>query len=387
MPARRSTPSPLMRPPPDCRNFTGYKPCIPGTRCYRKCVAPSPRGRRILIVNLDAMGNVLVTTSILPPLKRKHPRSTVSWITLPGAAPLLEQNPHLDRVFEWGPESWMILRSMRFDEVLCADKSQRSGAFVMSLQARRKLGFGMDENGVIVPLNREAQENYILGLDDHLKFRVNRKPVSRLLCEQFRLRYARDPYVLRFSRDEEAFMARYGKEAGLKPEHTVVGLNTGCSDLYPNKKLTVDQHVELAGLLARIPGVRVLLLGGPEDARRNAEIARRAGSRVLSTPCTEGVRRGLCYIALADCVVTGDSFGMHAAIALGKHVLAWFGVSCPAEIDLFGRGEKFVPEGLECSPCWKRVCPTRVECRSMVDVRAVAEAVRRFDARRRAARG
>ncbi len=39
------------------------------------------------------MGNVLVTTSILPALKRKYPVSTIHWITLKNAAPLLQHNP------------------------------------------------------------------------------------------------------------------------------------------------------------------------------------------------------------------------------------------------------------------------------------------------------
>jgi len=170
---------------PDCKHFSGYKPCSPGTQCYLECADPSPHGTNILIVNLDAMGNVLVTTSILPALKRKYPVSTIHWITLKNAAPLLAHNPLIDMVWLWEPESWLILRELSFDLVLNVDKSQRSGAFAQSVQGTQKLGFGIDKHGAIVPLNREAEENYILGLDDRLKFRVNTKTVPQLLCEQF----------------------------------------------------------------------------------------------------------------------------------------------------------------------------------------------------------
>jgi heptosyltransferase-2 len=123
--------------------------------------------------------------------------------------------------------------------------------------------------------------------------------------------------------------------------------------------------------------VRVVLVGGPEDTLRNAEIARQAGAKAHNTPTTEGVRRGLCYVNLCDVVITGDSFGMHAAIGLKKHVIVWFGVSCPEEIDLFDRGIKLIPEGLECSPCWKQTCPYNLECIRMIDLDRISAEVER----------
>jgi len=363
---------------PDCKRFTGYKPCFPGTRCYQECVQPDPIGKKILIVNLDAMGNVLVTTGILPAVRRKYPQSHVSWITLPNAAPLLANNPAIDRVYTWEPEAWLVLRQMKFDVVMNIDKSRRAAAFTKSLTSKQKLGFGLDANGVIIPLNKEARENYLLGLDDHLKFRVNKKTVGQILCETFRLKYRDDHYILQLSEEEEAFCRTYRTGQGITPGIVAVGINTGCSTLYPNKKLRVEQIVGLVNRLSNIPRVRVVLVGGPEDTIRNAEIARQVGSAALSTPTTEGLRRGLCYINVCDVVISGDSFGMHAAIGLNKHVLAWFGVTSAPEVNVFGKGMKLSPEGLECSPCWKRECPYHLECLDMVDMEAIVAAVKEY---------
>jgi ADP-heptose:LPS heptosyltransferase len=365
-------------PVPSCKHFTGYKPCFPGTNCLEGCVQQKPLGLRILLINLDAMGNVLVTTSILPAIKRKYPASEITWLTLRVAAPLLENNPYIDRVYSWDPESLMVLEEQEFDLVMNVDKSRRSGAFARRVHANERLGFGMNRQGVIVPLNEEAVENYRLGLDDYLKFRVNQKSVAQLECEEFRLEFRRDPYVLRLTDEEELFCRRYRNELGIPPESVVVGLNTGCSELYPNKKLTVEQHVALIHMLVREPGVFVVLLGGPEDTVRNAEIRRRVGSGVINTPTTEGVRCGICYENICDLVVTGDSFGMHLAIGLGKYVIAWFGLSCWTEIDLYDRGVKLLPEGLACAPCWRKECPYDRECIAMVDLGRIVEEVRRF---------
>jgi heptosyltransferase-2 len=375
------------RPRVDCRSFTGYKPCAPGKRCLPDCPDFKPIGTKILIINLDAMGNVLVTTSILSAIKRKYPLCRVSWITLGNAAPLLYNNPYIDEVFPWESESRLILRHMAFDVAFNVDKSRRSGAFIESVAAKEKLGFGLHPNGCIVPLNREAEENYALGLDDHLKFNVNTKTVQQIQCEQFRLEYRRDPYVLELTGEEKAFCAEYQKGAGIRDGDTVVGFNTGCSELYPNKKLTIDQHVRLIRALSGIPNVKLVLVGGPEDTERNAEIARIAGGAAINTPTTEGVRRGLCYIDICDAIVTGDSFGMHASIGLGKFVIAWFGVTCPGEIDLYDNGVRIVPAGLECSPCWKRGCPFDLECVRAVDLDAIRGHIERFARNRSRVRG
>lgn len=367
---------------PDCKNFTGYRPCFPDRNCLEHCVAPRPRGKEVLIVNLEAMGNVLVTTTLLPAIKRKYPESTISWITLQNASRLLDGNPFIDRVYLWGAESWLILQAMEFDVVMNIDKSPQACAFTMSLRSKKKFGYGLDGSGVIVPLDTHAEYNYRLGLDDELKFRVNRKSNSQLLTEAMGLDFRRDEYILELSQEELEFCHSYKKRSGLSADGTggsraplVVGFNTGCSLLYPNKKMTVDQIVVLVNELSKLEGVKLVLLGGPEDTERNSEIHRQTVGKVLNTPTTEGLRRGLCYEMICDLIITGDSFGMHAGIALRKHIIVWFGVSCPQEVDLYGRGVKLIPEGLACSPCWKRQCPYNLECIHMIDLDAIVREV------------
>lgn len=364
----------------DCKRFSGYKPCFPGTVCYPGCVDHEPIGTRILIVNLDAMGAVLQTTSMLPAVKRKYPNSHISWITLKNAAGLLDNNPYVDFVYLWEPESWLILQQIHFDVVYSIDKTRRSCAFVNTLTAKEKLGFGLNTAGQIIPLNKEADYFYRLGLDDELKFHKNTLAGTRIVQEAMKLPYKRDEYVLRLSEEEKRFCEMYAAEHRLNNGDLIVGFNTGCSYLYPNKKMTIDQHVELIEKMAGTQGLRLLLLGGPEDTERNAEIKRRTGGKVVNTPTTEGVRKGICYENLCDVIITGDSFGMHVAIALKKYVIAWFGLSCWSEIDLYERGMKMIPEGLFCAPCWKRECPYDLECIAMIDLEKIAMEVKRLAA-------
>jgi hypothetical protein len=49
-------------PVPDCKLFTGFKPCEPNKEC-KTCQDSVPIGFRILIINFNAMGDVLRNTS------------------------------------------------------------------------------------------------------------------------------------------------------------------------------------------------------------------------------------------------------------------------------------------------------------------------------------
>jgi len=371
---------------PNCKRFTGYKPCFPYHNCWEEgCKDCIPIGTKVLIINLDAMGDILMTTAQLQGIKRKFPESTIWWVTLPITVPLLHHNPLVDKVLPYDFETISILNQMEFDYVMNVDKSLRSGALAQSVKAKNYLGFGIKDNGKIIPLNKGAEYNYRLGMDDHFKFKINQRTGQDYLAETFELDYKRDEYVFNFSEEELEFISTYKKEVGINDGDMVIGFNTGCSNLYPNKKMTVEQHVTIIEQLLGYNKYKIILLGGPEDKDRNSQIySRFLENKIINTPTNLGVRRGACFMDIADVVVSGDSFGMHLAIALKKFVIAWFGVSCWTEIDLYDRGVKLYQPDLECSPCWKKQCPFNLECIKMIDLKRMEdEIVKYFENRKK----
>lgn len=354
---------------PKCQKFTGYKPCYPDHNCWTDgCKDEISIGEKLLIINLDAMGDVLMTTAQLPALKRKFPTSTIYWVTLKNAKTLLYDNPFIYQVFEYNAESISILSQMKFDHVMNVDKSQRSCALLNILDAKNKLGFGLNEDGKIIPMNKGSYYNYNLGMDDNLKFKINTRTGQDYLAETLELDYKNEEYILNFTEAEEEFIKNFKIQNKLTDNDFIVGFNTGCSPLYPNKKMTVEQHISLIKKLISGEKYKIALFGGPEDTERNREIYSHFNGELLNTPTTEGVRKGALYESIADVIITGDSFGMHLAIALKKYVIAWFGVSCWNEINLYGRGVKLYQDDLECSPCWKQKCPYNLECIKQIDM-------------------
>ena len=366
---------------PKCKNYSGYKPCKPYYNCLENgCFENNNMGTKILIISLDALGNVLDNTPILHSIKRKFPVSTIYWITLSNAEKILLYNPLIYKVFTWNDENRMILKNIEFDYVMNADKSDYACAFANEVNAKIKLGFLLNEDGKIIPANESAMYSYKLGIDDQLKFRENTKTGIEIIHDVFELDYQRDDYVFNFSPEEEKFIGDYKKEINFDDSKLYVGFNTGCSELFPNKKMTVEQHIKLIDELLKEKNIKIVLLGGKEDTDRNEKIFNTFNDvqkkNIINTPSTLGMRKGACFIDICDVVITGDSFGMHLAIGLKKFVIAWFGLSCWSEIELFGRGVKLYQKDLFCSPCWKRVCPYNLECIQMIDLEKIVSIVK-----------
>jgi ADP-heptose:LPS heptosyltransferase len=345
----------------DCRWFTGYRPCAPWRSC-EDCELYSPVLGEILIINLGALGDVLRTTAQLPALRAAWPGARITWLTSARAVPLLQGHPLLDRILPFGVQAVCELEARQFDLLLCVDKEPGAAGLASRLKAWTKRGFGLDERGVIVPLNPQADYLYRTGVDDRLKFLHNTMSEPAMLAEALRLPWGGEPYRL------------YLDEQELLGEPRAVGFNTGSSPGWHRKRL--DEGLQVAAIRAvhEAIGEPVLLLGGPEDSARNARIAEALGEMVELTHTDSGLRVGAAHVARCGVVFSGDSLGMHMAIAMGCHVVAWFGPTCPQEIDLFQRGIKLLAD-VDCAPCWQQTCQREPACNRGLDPALVRDAV------------
>ena len=365
----------------DCRLFTGFSPC----RYRRSCVGcphHDPVDVRILLIVLDALGDVLRSTAVLPAIRRRHPRAHVTWLTRREAAPLLNNNPLVDRVLVLGDATAAVLGALEFDIALCPDKSVPAGSLMRMVRAEDKRGFAVDEGGAIVPLGSSAHYLYQLGLDNELKFFVNQQSEQQIVTESLGFPHARDRYIVILDDFERGQALQDRRVSGVGDNEILVGWNTGCSPRYPYKKLEVEDQVELMLMtwqfLPRKDAVRFALLGGGrEDHERNRAIANALGEEqvpTVLTPTLQGLRRGLAAAAACDMIISGDTLGLHMAIGLKKPVVAWFGITCHQEIDLYGRGIKVLSE-VPCRPCWLQSCHLEPKCYSKLPWSSFAGAV------------
>lgn len=96
----------------------------------------------------------------------------------------------------------------------------------------------------------------------------------------------------------------------------------------------------------------------------------------IPTGTENTLREFVSLVDLCQVMVTGDTLALHVSIALRKRLVAYFGPTSDAEIDLYGRGEKVLPV----SPCqcyYQNQCTQKISCMDNLREADVLAAVQR----------
>jgi ADP-heptose:LPS heptosyltransferase len=359
----------------DCRFFLGDRPCTwhkqNGSVC--RCDRYNPIQERVLIVKLDAMGDVLRSTALLPPLAEVHPHASITWITRKESVALLQRNPYITEVLELGAEALVHLQTRTFDRVINLDASKISAALATAARSSRKDGFVLDERGFVQPTNEPARQWLEAGLFDDIK-RQGTATYQDRMAAILELGGRKHQYVFQLAAEEIERGRRHLASIGVDLEKPVVGLNTGAGGRWPLKQWRAEGYLELVARMARIEDIQFLLLGGPAEQDRNDLLKRAAAVPLFDPGCDNTVRHFAALLSYSDVVVTGDTLAMHLSLALGRRTVVLFGPTSASEIELYGLGEKVVPS-MGCLSCYKTACNFVPNCMDLITTDMVEAAV------------
>jgi len=367
----------------DCFYFLGERPCSPhkdeGVKCYC-CPHYRPIKFKILIIKLGAQGDVLRTTSILPPLWEKYKNPHITWVTEGVSADLLKNNVYIHSILEYGMQAFLNLQVEKFHLAINLDVTKEASALCTVVKAEKKLGYGLSSDGYIYPLNPEAQKWFRMGLWDDIK-KANTQSYRELMCELIGIEDRRVEPILRLTEDEIEFGREFARRKNIGEGLPIIGINMGGDSRWPLKKWTPEGFLGLIELISDEMEAQVILLGGQKERRMISELEARISElevqRVHSGGCENSLREFASLINLCDLIVTGDSLALHMAIALKKKVVALFGPTSATEIDLFEKGIKILPD-MDCVGCYRSDCKKKPNCMESITPAEVFEAIKRL---------
>jgi ADP-heptose:LPS heptosyltransferase len=341
----------------DCRYFKGSRPCLfnkhRGQECL-DCLHYSPVAERILIIKLDAIGDVLRTSCITPKIKEKYPHSYLAWITREESLDMVRANPDVDAAWTYGVEAISYLQVITMDYVYSCSNDHPSAALATMARARKaKIGFLLSEEGFLAPTNEMAQTWLEMAAFDSVK-QANRLSFQEILygiCG-FSGIIHRPRLVLPEPLKEWA--ANLVGNMVQKPV-PVIGVNIGAGSRWPKKFPDVEQLVTLlSDILISFPECQLLLLGGPEEFEKSRSImAALRSPRLHNAGCTHSLMEFAALISQCWVLVCGDTLAMHIAAGLGIPAVALFGPTSLNEIYTYdGLIEKLASDSLECLCCY-----------------------------------
>jgi heptosyltransferase-2 len=361
----------------DCFHFLGDKPCVwhKHEKVVCKCKFYAPNKGHILIIKLDAVGDVLRTTCLLPVIANKWPGMGVTWITRAESVPLLMNNPFIQEILPFGPDAIVHLLSRDFHIVINLDAGKISAGLASMARGKEKTGYVLENVGHVRPTNAAAEEWLRMGIFDDLK-KKNRKTYQRIMCEILGLTSEGVKYVLELAPSETGKACDHLSALGVKPGKPIIGIHTGGGGRWKHKQWREEGFIGLIDELMRDhPSMfQILLFGGPPERELNQRIMENVNVPVFDTGCDNDIRHFAALIRQSSVVLSGDSLAMHVAIATGRRVVALFGPTSCAEIELFGLGEKVFPE-LDCLCCYKTVCDCSPNCMELISIEMVKNAI------------
>jgi len=122
--------------------------------------------------------------------------------------------------------------------------------------------------------------------------------------------------------------------------------------------------------------VQFVLLGGPEERERHQGLMASTRVPLIDSGCGNSVRHFAAIIAACGVVVAGDTLAMHLSLALERRTVVLFGPTSSAEIEMYGLGEKVVPQ-MDCLSCYKPKCDFMPNCMDLITTEMVGAAVER----------
>lgn len=361
----------------DCRFFVGDRPCTwhKATGVLCTCDHYQKVEERVLIIKLDAIGDVLRTTALLPALAEAHPQASITWITRREARPLLERNPYISEIIDYGEDALLQLRVRAFDRVINLDAGKTSAALASAANGTKKDGFTLDARGYVQPTNAAARKWLEMGVFDDLK-RQGTRTYQDMMTDIVGLSGRPHRYVLELTDEERERGRVHLQRLGVDITRPIIGLNTGAGHRWELKQWREEGYVELIERVAKTRPTQFVLLGGPEERERHKRLISRSSVPLIDAGCDNSVRHFASLVGACSLVITGDTLAMHLALALGRRTIVLFGPTSAAEIEMYGFGEKVVPP-MECLSCYKPTCDFVPNCMELITTDMVEAAVER----------
>ncbi len=330
---------------------------------------PEAPPRRVLIVLLGAIGDVVRALPLAQRLRAAWPGAHISWAVEPAAAPIVEGHAALDQVIRFERRDGVgafatFLRALRAD----------GPELALDLQRHLKSGFATWWSAAPVRIafhRQNSREGNWLFSNHHIE------PVERL-----------SPKVLQFQRFADylrvpAVPISFGLTTTAAEQERVAVLLDGVGapfvallvgSTWQSRYWLPEPTAALCrALLAR--GLKVVLIGAAADRPfTDALLAEHPGAVVDFVGRTT-LRDVIGLLECATIAVGPDSGPMHIAAAVGTPVVSLWGATSAARSAPWGSEHLVVQGEAPCVPCYRADCPIGQLCMRSITPEAVLRQV------------
>ncbi|MDD1679317.1 MAG: glycosyltransferase family 9 protein, partial [Methanomicrobiales archaeon] len=323
--------------------------------------------RRILLIKLRAVGDVILSTIVLKNLRTAFPDAQIDFLTERPSRDIVRGNPLLNEtlVFDRGETGSLGLvvqvRRRAYDLVIDLFGNPRSALITRLSGARYRVGFRFRGRTYAYNIIVEPRGGFVHNTQFNLDAleAIGVPIVDRELHVQY-------------SNDDEQFVDAFLAE-NIVAGKIAVGFATGGG--WYTKRWALDRFAALADRISEVYGAEIILSWGPGQKDEVMAVQRAMKHRAFVPPPT-ALPQLAVLLKRCTFVVCNDSGPMHLAAAVGTPVVGIYGPTNPVLQGPYGNRHVTVRrEGLECLGCNLTACPIGHPCMNELTVDMVFRAV------------
>lgn len=328
--------------------------------------------KNIIVRMPNWLGDLIMATPVLADLRAHFPEATITAMCQSNLASVLKHDPNLNEIYGYKrpngwihhPEHWAIIDKVRYGKydlgVLLTNSFSSAWWFWLG-GVKKRIGFAGNVRSLLlsnaVSFPPETQTQHLV-----LTYKALLKPLGIPLSNT-----SPQLYLTPEERDAaKELLKRFGVIVG---KHTIVGINPGAA-FGTAKCWLPDRFHAVTQKLIEDPNVRVVYFGDPAGVSVVNEICTDLPEQVINLAGKTSLRELMALVNTCSVFLTNDSGPMHMASALGIPLVAIFGSTSDVKTGPYAGG-KVIHKHVECSPCYKRVCPIDFRCMKRIEVEEV----------------
>ncbi len=337
--------------------------------------------KRILIVKLSAIGDVLMATPVAHALRTAFPQSHIAWVVEGKSADVVRGNPCLDEVIIFGrTKSGHVFNdaSNFLRGVVSIRRELKSGKFdaCIDLQGRLRSAFVCLLSGAKRRIGAsDATEHSQLLYTDKYEPRPDVTNIQQRnldLLKPLGVDSTETAMHMPVCEDDREFADRYFQDHNLGKEK-VVALCVATT--WRSKHWTPEGWTAVADILWRKYGARSLMLGSKADIPLVQKIADATECKPLIAAGQTTLKQAGAVMEKCVAVIGVDTGLLHMAVALDRPTVGLFGASDWRD---FQKKDNFiwVAKDYPCSPCRRRPTCSDIDCMKSITPEDVEVAAR-----------
>ncbi|MDD5217736.1 MAG: lipopolysaccharide heptosyltransferase II, partial [Candidatus Omnitrophica bacterium] len=316
------------------------------------------RQKKILILKLGAIGDLILITPSLRMIRRRFPEAKISLVVDKKLAAIVSGCPYVNEVIPVSRD-----RLSKIGYLLRLAKTLRKEGYDISVDLQnnkwthllaalggipQRYGFRRGKLGFLV--NRHDRSFDIADYPVRHQFRILSKLGIQDLDEDLELWP---------DEHSEKHVSEMFVQHSLNGSSKCVGLAVGASPKWTSKRWPLEYYQELCTKLIQQWKCSVILIGSETDRPMAQQLSKTNTEKVVDLVGKTSLLDLVSVVKRLSVLVTGDTAPLHIAAAVKTPVVTLFGPTEPKRHVPPGENVTVLSRHIGCQPCYQGECPEK----------------------------